>query len=194
MVKFPILQFGEISDLKSFVDFWSKFYERRFDEELYNPFIIKPYFEDDDIQKLYKWKNGMTLSARKDESLTHKILVERDTINNFKLESNFKIDNFKTKFSHISLVWQVFLLHIINPAKFPIYDQHVHRAYNFIHELEYRGINFADLTNKAKEEFYFEKYLTFVSNRGDIDLKIFDEAMWSFGKFLSTKWNLRVLS
>lgn len=194
MVKFPTLQFHSSNDLKSFVEFWSKFYNKIPDKERYDPFIVKSQFEINDIEELYKWKNGMTLSSRKEESLTKNITFKLDIINSFKLDPNLNAEQFKKEFNHVSLVWQVFLLHIIKPAQFPIYDQHVHRAYNFIHRIEYKSIDFVNLTNKAKEEFYFETYVSFVTKRDDIDLKAFDEAMWTFGKFLNTKWNLLLLS
>jgi len=37
----------------------------------------------------------------------------------------------------MSAIWQIFLLHIIDPTNYPIFDQHVYRAHYY---LEHRTI------------------------------------------------------
>ncbi|PIY03049.1 MAG: hypothetical protein COZ21_11010 [Bacteroidetes bacterium CG_4_10_14_3_um_filter_31_20] len=85
----------------------------------------------------------------------------------------------------MSTVWKVFLLHTINPNKYPIYDQHIHRAFKFIkfnNEKEYLK---SDYTEKEKMDFYKNTYLKFVENHiADLRIKKIDEAMYTFGRFL----------
>ena len=64
---FPILELKKQTDIKSFIEFWSKLYFYP-SENLYNETIIKTSYEIDDIQRLFIWKNGMKLSKKKQKS------------------------------------------------------------------------------------------------------------------------------
>lgn len=122
---------------------------------------------------------------KKQESFEVKILSKLEIINKLKEEA-INLDEFQESFNNLSAVWKIFLLHIIKPRKFPIYDQHIHRAYNYIHGLDYQNISADSITDKQKEEFYFNTYCKFIESLNDINLKELDEAFVSFGQFLKT--------
>lgn len=87
----------------------------------------------------------------------------------------------------IYTVWKIFLLHIIKPVIYPIYDQHIHRTFHYIHNEDWSNISNDTITNRDKEKFYFEKYLPFIQNSNLKDLKQLDEAFFAFGQFLNTR-------
>ncbi len=187
-----ILDKKEINDLNKFIDYWAKLYKLNsdFDKEmLYTETIGKTQFTDSDINKLFKWKNQMKLSDKKQKSLNDKILSKIDFINNLKQSDEIKKDEFLEHFKPVSAVWKLFLLHTIKPEKYPIYDQHVHRCYNIIKGLPFDTIN-AELKEKVKIEFYFNDYLPFIQEVSKkIEMKKIDEALVSFGQFFASKKN-----
>ncbi|GJM64939.1 hypothetical protein [Persicobacter diffluens] len=190
MMNLPILT-TESVELKEFIHFWSKFYNYPPDlERLYKDRIDKSSFDADDLLQLYVWKNGMRLSGLKLKSLQEKIISQLEVINEFKSKDSIDLDEFQSQFGNVSAVWKIFLLHIIKPKKFPIYDQHINRAYNFIHGLPYGNISAATMSDRNKEDFYFNTYLEFIGSldleHADFDLKELDEAFFSFGQFLAT--------
>jgi hypothetical protein len=185
---FPILELKKQTDIKSFIEFWSKLYFYPL-ENLYNETIIKTSYEIDDIQRLFIWKNGMKLSNKKQKSLDDKIVSKLAMINSYKENNDWSIEDFQNQFNDLSAVWKIFLLHIISPNTYPIYDQHINRAYNYIHELPYSEIS-ASMSNKNKELFYFETYLGFLKELNGVNLKKFDEAFFAFGKFINTNKNI----
>jgi hypothetical protein len=185
---FPILELKKQTDINSFIEFWSKLYFYPL-ENLYNETIIKTSYEIDDIQRLFIWKNGMKLSNKKQKSLDDKIVSKLAIINSFKENNDWSTEDFQNQFNDLSAVWKIFLLHIISPNTYPIYDQHINRAYNYIHELSYSEIS-ASMPNKNKELFYFETYLGFLKELNEVNLKKFDEAFFAFGKFINTNKNI----
>ena len=177
------------NDLNSFVDSWSKLYSYN-NESIYKNAISKKVFEIDDIQNLFVWKNGMKLSVLKQKSLETNILNKLEIINY--LKNDFNLETFKIEFKKISAVWKIFLLHIIKPNLYPIYDQHIHRTFLFIHSEDYSTISNTSINNKQKETFYFERYFPFIQKESIKDIKKLDEAFFAFGQFLNTR-NYKIL-
>jgi hypothetical protein len=168
------------NSLSEFLEFWSKQYYYPKNEELYTKNINKPKFEVVDINELYKWKNGMTLSVKKQKSLEAKILSKLDIINDLKHQKVTDLNFFLEEFLDVSFVWKIFLLHLIKPNTYPIYDQHIHRAFNYIHVDQM-------FIQKAKQhEFYFKHYLNFIKFEEIKNLKKLDEAFFAFGQFINT--------
>ncbi|MCT3661373.1 hypothetical protein HZP71_11770 [Elizabethkingia anophelis] len=131
--------------------------------------------------ELYIWKNGMNLSAKKLEILEKKILLKLDIINDLKSQYLPILDSFLEEFQEVSFVWKIFLLHIINPNTYPIYDQHIHRAFNYLQsENNYNQ-------HVTQNEFYFNHYLPFIRLKKIDNLKKLDEAFFAFGQFINTK-------
>ncbi|WP_333810076.1 hypothetical protein [Flavobacterium sp.] len=176
----------ESDDINTFITFWSQLYSYS-NEAIYKKNISQKVFDAESVQELFKWKNGMRLSDLKQISLNIKIIDKLEVINYLKSKDEFELDLFKYEFKSLSAVWKIFLLHIIQPQKFPIYDQHIHRTFLFIHKKEFSNLSNNSIKNKQKEAFYFNEYLPFIDENEIKDLKKLDEAFFAFGQFLNTK-------
>lgn len=187
-LELPKLKVENSYGIEDFINYWKKLYSYKF-EFLYKS-IYNKQLDRSDIIKLYGWKNGTwkdddkNLSAKKLKSLETKIISKLDIINKLKQEEEFDIDYFFKEFENVSTVWKVFLLHIIKPTIYPIYDQHIHRAYLYINRLDYKNIN-ANMSDRKKLDFYLNEYLPFVKRMNITDLKAMDEAFFAFGQFLN---------
>lgn len=173
--------------METFISQWSAFYSYKL-EYLYDSSITKRQFEEADIQGLFKWKNGMNLSQGKQNSLDKKVLNRLMTINSLKDNRDVDVEAFREKFRDLSAVWKLFLLHTLKPNRYPIYDQHIHRAFHYLHGLNWQSINNVSLKDREKENFYFDHYLPFFSSLKDVQPKKLDEALFCFGRFLRSDW------
>lgn len=179
---FPILTNRQSGSLQEFISFWSKLYA--YDNAgLYDKIHYKVLSEKD-IKDLYQWKNGMKLSQAKEKSLDTKIIKKLNIINSLRATTEFDLNYFLKEFKEVSVVWKVFLLHIISPSKYPIYDQHIHRAYRFMNKQASDGIK-ASMNESVKLKFYFKEYYPFVKESKIKDLKKMDEAFFAFGQFIN---------
>lgn len=129
----------------------------------------------------------MKLSVLKQKSLDTNIKSKLSIVNDFKSNTEIDLVVFIKEFEKVSAVWKIFLLHIIKPYNYPIYDQHIHRTFLFIHKEDFSTISNTSLTNKDKEQFYFDRYLPFIIANQVQDLKKLDEAFFAFGQFLNTR-------
>ena len=179
---FPVLTKTQSGSLEEFISFWSKLYAYD-NAALYNK-IYHKVLSEKDIKDLYQWKNGMKLSQAKENSLDTKIIKKINIINSLRAEAKIDLDYFLKEFKEVSVVWKVFLLHIISQSMYPIYDQHIHRAYRFMHNEESDGIS-ASMNEADKLKFYFEEYFPFVKESKIKDLKKMDEAFFAFGQFIN---------
>ena len=174
------------TSITDFISFWSKQYAYSNETAYYNS-ISKNEFTNTDIQNLYVWKNGMKLSKSKQKSVNEKIKEKLPIINKFKSNVKIDLEGFKKEFKNLSAVWKIFLLHSIKPHKYPIYDQHIHRVFLFIHNEDWSNISNTSVTDIEKEVFYFERYLPFIESINVTDFKKLDEAFFAFGQFLNTR-------
>ena len=126
----------------------------------------------------------MKLSQAKEKSLNTKIIKKISIINSLRAITEIDLDYFLKEFKEVSVVWKVFLLHIISPSIYPIYDQHIHRAYRFMHNEASDGIK-ASMNEGTKLKFYIEEYYPFVKESKIKDLKKMDEAFFAFGQFIN---------
>ena len=180
--------------IHDFIDYWKRYYDYKDDGKYHNN-INAVRFEKKHLDDLFNWKNGMTLvgSIKKEKAYNDKILAKIDTINTYKQSETVNIEAFNSDFKEVSAVWKIFLLHIIKPKAYPIYDQHIHRAYNYIHGKEWDKVT-NTMPDKLKLELYFGPYLTFVQESGVEDLKALDEALFAFGQFLNTRKQGRMVN
>ena len=180
-------EINKSNNLNSFIESWSKLYSFS-NEAIYKNTISKKEFSESDIQNLFVWKNGMKLSVLKQKSLNEKIKSKLKIINEFKSKDEICLNTFRKEFKTLkATVWKVFLLHIIKPNNYPIYDQHIHRTFLFIHNETWNTISNTSINNKEKEQFYFDRYLLFIETNEIKDLKKLDEAFFAFGQFLNTR-------
>jgi hypothetical protein len=82
-------------------------------------------------------------------------------------------------------IWRIFWLHLQHPKRFPIYDQHVHRAMAYMLDRpnEQREI---PARHKAKVDFYLREYCPFFASFDGCEKRQVDRALWTFGRFLKT--------
>lgn len=173
------------STLHQFIEFWSGFYS--YDKEyIYDDCISKQTLSKDDIQALFIWKNGMKLSGAKHKSLEEKIISRLDAINFLKSQSSINPADLNIKFQDVTFVWRAYLMHIIRPNEIPIYDQNVHRAYNYMHGIDYLSTS-EYLNDRIKERFYFEEYSPFIRSINGLTLRKIDRALFAFGQFLKNQ-------
>ncbi len=188
----PILSPVKSSNIHQFIEYWSKLYfypDIHFYKNIHKT-ILAPH----DLQELFQWKNGMNLSFKKQTSLDRKVQPLLYQINKYKNEKDIDLQCFQNTFKEVSTVWKIFILHIIKPTQFPIYDQNVHRAYLYITNKEYRNFKYNSLSNKKKEQFYFEEYLPFIEGLKFEDVEKLDKAFFVFGQFINTKEYKSILS
>ncbi|WP_248723097.1 hypothetical protein [Seonamhaeicola sp. ML3] len=174
------------TNLNEFIKHWSRLYSYA-NEEVYYKSLTRKTYTPTDIQSLFEWKNGMKLSTLKQKSLDTKIISKLTLINELKNSPNIDLNTFQLEFENLTAVWKIFLLHTLKPNKYPIYDQHIHRAFLFINKEDWPNISNSSISNKAKEQFYFERYLPFIVSQNINDLKKLDEAFFAFGQFLNTR-------
>ena len=179
---FPVLTKTQSGSLQEFISFWSKLYA--YDNAVLYDKIHHKVLSEKDIKDLFQWKNGMKLSQAKEKSLKIKILKKIKIINSLRATTEIDLDYFLKEFKEVSVVWKVFLLHIISPSMYPIYDQHIHRAYRFMNNEASDGIK-ASMNEATKLKFYFEEYYPFVKQSKIKDLKKMDEAFFAFGQFIN---------
>ncbi len=128
-------------------------------------------------------KNGTVLSTQKADSVSTNFIARLEELK--KLDSAIDAQTFLNHFSKGGAVWRIFWLHCFQPNRFPIYDQHVHRAMTYIQSGKQVEIP-ADDREKIKS--YIEEYLPFYSefNCAEDGSRSLDKALWTFGKFLKT--------
>jgi hypothetical protein len=160
-----------------FVKFWSLRYVYA-EENLYNDSIGHELTEQR-IYDLFKWKNGTRLSNRKRASVHRSFVERRGELE--QLQPNQKPNDLLAHFPDGGAIWRIFWLHCWQPRRFPIYDQHVHRAMAFIQTGALEEIPGYD---PRKIGSYIRRYLPFHATFDGIDSRSVDKALWAFGKFL----------
>lgn len=163
---------------QQFVEFWSLRYEYA-QENLYLNNVGQALTEQG-ILELYQWKNGTPLSARKLTSVHRNFVQRRGEL--AQLQPNVTANDFLAHFNNGGAIWRIFWLHCWQPNRFPIYDQHVHRAMAFISNGVPEEIPQYD---PRKIEAYIDRYLPFHAQFAAIDGRAVDKALWAFGKFIN---------
>jgi hypothetical protein len=184
-MKFLTFKINRYPGLKEFVQFWSKRYiDPR--ERLYAAGINKDKFSPKDLKVLFEWKNGGKLSKKKME-LVESIIDKISVVNSLREKYSQAIFNSEFRFIK-GAIWRIFLLHLINQNKFPVLDQHVYRAYNFLTKGKIKEI---PSSNLAKINYYNNVYINFFNGLVGmgVDRKRLDEALWAFGKYLKTPYS-----
>lgn len=162
-----------------FVGFWSLRY-RDPREDLYDQNIGQGLTEQR-ILDLYRWKNGGPLSSLKRESVLRNFVARRGELEQFHPDQ--EASDLLGLFADGGAIWRIFWLHCLQPRQFPIYDQHVHRAMEFIQTGAPEEIPARD---PEKIDSYIRRYLPFYATFDGIDSqpRSVDKALLAFGKFL----------
>ena len=183
-----ILRQEALSDWNTFIEFWQRFYNYSSTNPAYEELIInrlRPFsdYTANQVRQLYLWKNNTKdkLNINKTSSV-ERMVQKLDIINQLVHEWNEVL--FKVHFGKISTVWQVFLMHIISPDRFPIFDQHVYRAYSY---LTNQG-SLALSGNVQNQLLLYKQYQLFFDqiqqDCSSISPRTIDQALWAFGRFI----------
>jgi hypothetical protein len=171
--------------LHHFLDFWAARYRYPYDE--LNEAKINGPRAPENLRALFKWKIGNRLFESKRPGLERNFIERRHEANKLikelaACEPHEAARQFLDHFEYGGPIYRIFWLHCWN-ARFPIYDQHVHRAMTYI------------LDGKRKEELgrhgeagtvrlYLDRYLPFFNEFRGMDSRQVDRALWRFGKSL----------
>lgn len=90
------------------------------------------------------------------------------------------VEHLLTHFEEGGVIWRIFWLHCFQPARFPIYDQHVHRAMTFILDGAAQEMPTRD---EEKIRAYVKEYIPFHASFA-LPHRTVDKALWTFGKFI----------
>jgi hypothetical protein len=164
---------------EEFVRFWANLYTDKH-EKYYNDNIGKK-LTPERVQELFLWKNSGNLSKRKKKTIEENFVAKLDEVNN--LAEKTTPEEFLNKFSQGGAIWRIFFLHIWQPEKHPIYDQHVHRAMMFLRDGKRMEI---PAKNQEKITTYLSDYISFYGQFYDDGNRSVDKALWTFGKFLKS--------
>lgn len=183
--KYKILIKGFESS-REFIDQWSKSYDDS-NEDKYQKNIDKVLDEKSSFIELFRWKNGKNENISKNKMKVIESYYEK--INILKsLKKNFQWDTFESVFepTKSSTIWKIFLLHIMNPEEFPIYDQHVFRFYNFyktgkISEIPSNRMKIYD-GYKNDYKLWFNR----IQKESNLNSREIDKSLFSYGKLLKT--------
>lgn len=174
----PMLIYKPVqADREEFVRFWGRLYTYE-NEKLYTENIGQELTEACILQ-LYEWKNGMRLSGDKLKSVHRNFIRRRGELAG--IDPDITPGDFLARFDGGGAIWRIFWMHCWQPNRFPIYDQHVHRAMSFIENSTPEEIPETDL---PKIETYLNRYLPFHAQFQGIDEREVDRAIWVFGKFI----------
>ena len=171
----PILTPARAS-ARDFVEQWSQWYDYP-GEELYASNIGRP-LAPARIRELFEWKNGGKLSAKKLGSIERHYVPRCAELRN--LDPSTSAAAFLREFGG-GPIWRIFLLHCWQPTRFPIYDQHVHRAMEFIQTGSPREI---PSSVPAVLRAYVDRYLPFWQSFMKTPTRTVDKALWVFGRVL----------
>ncbi|MDB5323410.1 MAG: hypothetical protein JWN40_5041 [Phycisphaerales bacterium] len=174
---FSIIRY-HAADAATFIEFWNNQYD--YDQEhLYDTHIGAP-ITPDSLAALFEWKNGSALSAKKQKSIQQYLFPSE------RIAADADLDTLKEFLCRPGgAIWRIYWLHIQHPQRFPIYDQHVHRAMASLSG----SPNFE--IPKAKHQkvsTYLNQYLPFMSFFQLFPIRKVDRALWAYGRFLSFKY------
>lgn len=176
----PILKINNLSSSEEFVQFWANLYAEAEKEYYYDDNIGKELMPKG-VQELYLWKNGGNFSKGKKKTVENNFIAKIEDVN--RLDKDILPKDFLNKFSEGGAIWRIFFLHIWQPKRYPIYDQHVHRAMMFLRDGKKEEISTQD---PEKIETYLADYLPFYAGFKDDGKRSVDRALWTFGKFLKS--------
>jgi len=184
--------------LREFIEFWAAGYdEPESIETLYTGNINGPHTEAT-LSDLFRWKIGAWLFKKHlTRTVMPHFISQMEKVK--QLPPDISARDFLQEFPNGGAIYRIFWLHCWHPDRYPIYDQHVHRAMNFIRQG--RLDELSEYTDQQKIESYLGYYVPFFEQFGLVDLPFdpikdgvpgrkADRALLMFGSFLLKKWLL----
>ncbi|MDO8500021.1 MAG: hypothetical protein Q7S66_05230 [bacterium] len=167
-----------------FIEFWSQFYNdsQNLDEKFYYPNISNEgLLKPDALDELWLWKMGQYYFKIFQKQIK---LIKEEKGAILKLrKSNFNHEvlyNFSKRFFPSGLIYQIFLMHICKPEEYPIFDQHVFRAFTFITKKE-----MAHKPKNIKDYWKYREFVFQIYKEYKISLRDIDKGLMAFGQFLA---------
>lgn len=177
-----------------FINQWSESYDYPNDWK-YTDNITLNTHNAESIRALLEWKNGTgnKISAKKSK-LVYELIEKVENIND--LKNDFDLLKFEKAFSpYLSAsIWKIFVLHIIKPDNYPIFDQNVYRSYYY-----FQKGKIVDLPNNKHREVYqiykseYRPWFLDVKNTFKLQTRAIDKALFSFGRLLKNLNGLPIL-
>ena len=170
----------EPSTPAAFVEYWKRYYNYE-NESLYDTHIDKP-LTPNAIHDLFLWKNGGKLSKAKQASVERNYIARLSELETIPEETTAK--QFLDRFNKGGAIWRIFFLHCWRPNRFPIYDQHVHRAAAVINTGGPEEIT--AWSDKRKVEAYLSMYFPWHEEfiPANTTRRDCDRALWAFGRLI----------
>jgi hypothetical protein len=177
--------------LKEFIEFWAPRYHDAH-ENLYTSNIRRPH-TNETLRDLFYWKEGPQFFKKKWPAINDNFVSRREQAED--LPSTISAQDFLATFPRGGRIYRIFWLHCWFPNRFPIYDQHVHRAMSYIQDGEAEELeNYGD--DEAVKS-YIDRYIPFHQPYAAIRLPFdprldgipsrkADRALFVFGRSLLT--------
>jgi len=179
-MKLPVLKITPSSP-EEFIRFWANLYVDRHEE--YYTHNIGKKLTPERVRKLFLWKNSGEASKSKKKTIENNFVEKLKEVSNLAEETTPK--EFLDKFIRGGPIWRIFFLHIWQPKRYPIYDQHVYRAMIFLRDGKKKEI---PAKNPEKIATYLSDYIPFHRQFQDDGNRSVDKALWTFGKFLKSPY------
>jgi hypothetical protein len=162
---------------KEFVERWEPLYNDPL-EDLYSDHVGRP-LTPESVRLLFEWKNGGKLSRFKQASVEVNYVGRLDELRT--LPHDTPATEFLKRFDNGGAIWRIYFLHIWAPHRYPIYDQHVHRAMALIETGRSTEIPRGD---GAKIAAYLDRFVPFYSTFHGLEPRRVDKALWACGKYM----------
>jgi len=172
------------SDWQKFIEQYSKDYDDSQDRDgkLYYPYISDEGFlkKDDFLKNLWQWKMQVHYYNKNSKKALKLMEGKKEKIRNFrKSKPSFdELCNFSREIFPTGLIYPIFLMHICKPEEYPIFDQHVFRAFT------YRTKNIIVDKPKSIEDYQKYKEFVFQIKKYGFSLRSIDKSLMAYGQSL----------
>jgi len=173
----PFVLSRSVVSAEEFVSQWERLYTYA-NESLYDANIGRPLTEGV-VMDLFRWKNGGKLTGAHERTIRQHFVARITEVES--LGEEVDAPSFLGKFDRGGAIWRIFWLHLWRPKRFPIFDQHVHRAMAWIEDGRGRELPGSE---DARIRIYVDRYLPFVRRFKALDLRRVDRALWACGKHM----------
>ncbi|HHN78501.1 MAG TPA: hypothetical protein ENK11_07505 [Phycisphaerales bacterium] len=175
-MKLPVLEV-RVDSVSEFIVCWSRLYHDPL-EALYTENIGHP-LTPSRIDALFRWKNGGKISEKKADSIHKHYHTAPERLE--EVGDHSSVTRLLESIGGGGVIWGIFMLHIWRPARYPIYDQHVHRAMRILQGNEVDELE--GMPDQKKREHYIDDYMPFWKTHfSHEDHRTVDKALWAFGK------------
>lgn len=169
-------------DWKKFIKFWLQFYDdRKYKEKKFYYPYIEDLSKNDSLGKLWRWKMQEKFFTPHNQRALEQMKANIEIILDFrKSNPSFQeLYNFSRRIFKSGVVYPVFLIHVCKPEDYPIFDQHVFRAFIFL----ITG-KITDKPKEIKDYLNYRKFVFKIHKQHNINLRDIDKALMAFGQFL----------